>query len=173
MPNICNNETIETIAENYCSNSFNKSQALITTGYDEAYAKSGTGLKIYDNLRVKAAIAKRMALNCAKIDVTVKFIVEKLLLGLTLAEEKKDLVAIARFTELLGRYKAMFTEKIQQTGDGLRINITPAASKPVPVLPAAAPRSSFAVPLINGVVAATVAGVHYDAPAATIASGGQ
>ena len=141
MPSIKNQETVDLIAQNYCTNNYNKTKAMVDAGYSPKYADSGNGHRfVFGNVQVKAAIAMQMAKISAKMEVTVEFIVQKLLTGLQLAEEKKDLVAIARFTELLGKYKAMFTDKVQQTGEGLSINITSAPIKqlkqpPVPVLP--------------------------------------
>lgn len=57
MPDVRNIETVNAIAREYTSNGHNKSQALITVGYDETNAKSGKGLRVYDNPRVKKAIA--------------------------------------------------------------------------------------------------------------------
>lgn len=114
MPSIRNPETVDLIAQNYCTNNYNKTRAMVDAGYSAKYADTGQAHRIvFGNVRVKAAIAEKIAEISKKIDVTVEFIVEKLLTGLQLAEQKQDLVAIARFSELLGRYKAMFTDKYQ------------------------------------------------------------
>ena len=62
---------------------------------------------------IKQAIEDNKASMVAKLDVTVEFIVNKLLTGLAMAETKQDLSAMARFSELLGRYKTMFTDKVE------------------------------------------------------------
>ncbi len=61
---------------------------------------------------IKAQIAKHFEKIAQKVDVTVEFVVSKLLSGLQLAEQKSNVLAMARFLELLGRYLAMFTDNI-------------------------------------------------------------
>ncbi len=64
---------------------------------------------------IKAAIQAKAAKVAEKIDVSVEFVVKKLLNALNIAEERNNLAAIARILELLGRYKAMFTDNITTT----------------------------------------------------------
>ena len=60
-------EKAEIIASNYCTVcNFNKSEALIESGYSRTYAKSGRGLKIYEDILVKQAISKIQASNQVK-----------------------------------------------------------------------------------------------------------
>lgn len=61
MPDVRNKETVDLIAEYYCTNGQNKTKALIETGYDDEYANSGAGHKIFKNVRVEKAIAEKMA----------------------------------------------------------------------------------------------------------------
>jgi len=66
MPDIRNDETVEAIAQEYTSNGHNKSQALIKVGYDEVNARSGKGLKVYENPRLTEAIANIEAKTAKK-----------------------------------------------------------------------------------------------------------
>jgi phage terminase small subunit len=61
---------------------------------------------------IKLAIKQKSQEVSRKVDVTVEFIVEQLLIGLKMATERHNVVAMARFLELLGRYKAMFSDNI-------------------------------------------------------------
>jgi len=49
-------EKVERIAQEYCSNGFNKTQGLLAVGYTKQYAESGLGHKVYGNIRVRDAI---------------------------------------------------------------------------------------------------------------------
>lgn len=122
MPSRLTDERAEAIAQAYCTNGFNKTNGLRSIKkadgsqyYSDGYCLT-LGHKLYKNIRVKKAMDSIKAKIAEKVDVTVEFIVEKLLAGLILAEQKGDLVSMARFTELLGRHKAIFTDKYQDTG---------------------------------------------------------
>jgi len=52
-------------------------------------------------------------------------------MALELAEQKRDLASIARFTDQLGRYKAMFTDKVKSEGPDLVINVQDRPKKEV------------------------------------------
>lgn len=57
MPNIKDQSTVNAIARAFTSNGRNKTQGMITVGYDKAYADSGKGQKsVYGNIRVIEAI---------------------------------------------------------------------------------------------------------------------
>ncbi len=74
---------------------------------------------------IKQAVEAARVEMVKQIEVTVEFIVQKLLNGLSMAEVRGDLVSMARFSELLGRYKAMFTDKYQDTGQSSLPALTP------------------------------------------------
>jgi len=78
------------------------------------------GHKLVKIGKIRAAIDEIKAKKAEKIEVSVEFIVSKLMKGLSLAESKQDLVAMARFSELLGKYKAMFTENVRTTTERQR-----------------------------------------------------
>ncbi|KKN16745.1 hypothetical protein LCGC14_0972820 [marine sediment metagenome] len=69
MPSITNQETVDAIAQEYCTNGLIKSKALKAVGYTNRYAET-RGLKLYDNVRVKAAIAKVLAKLAAQTAFT-------------------------------------------------------------------------------------------------------
>lgn len=78
MPDVRNKETVDLIAEYYCTNGHNKTKALIDTGYADEYADSGAGHKVFENVRVKKAIAERMAKLQAKIEYSYDIAISQL-----------------------------------------------------------------------------------------------
>lgn len=60
MPKITNNETVQAIAQEYCSNGLKKIEALLAAGYSKSYAKT-LGLKLYADIRLIKAIAEIQA----------------------------------------------------------------------------------------------------------------
>lgn len=58
MANRLSEDKARAIAEEYCSNGRKKRDALRAVGYKESYACSGLGMKLYDNILVKRAIAE-------------------------------------------------------------------------------------------------------------------
>lgn len=69
MPTIRNIETVNLIAQNYCTNGHNKTRALVDAEYSPKYADSGRSHKVvFGNVRVKEAIAKIEAGNRAEIE---------------------------------------------------------------------------------------------------------
>ncbi len=72
MSNRLSQEKANAIAAAYCTNHHKKVKALITAGYSEPYAKT-TGLKLYDNARVKEAIVK---IEAKAVTVTVYTVIE-------------------------------------------------------------------------------------------------
>ena len=64
MPSITNQETVDAIAQEYCTNGLIKSKALKAVGYTNRYAET-RGLKLYDNVRVKPCLACSCAYSCA------------------------------------------------------------------------------------------------------------
>ena len=108
----------------YCSNGFNGSAA-----YKKAYpdCKSGheaAASRLLRNVKIKEAITAKLKDRAKKVDVTIDYVLQKILNGLELAEKRGDLPAIARFTDQLGRYLAMFTDNIRQSGKELTINVS-------------------------------------------------
>jgi len=71
MSNRLSKEKAEAIAAEYCTNGFKKVMALLNLGYKPSYAKSKTGLRIYDNVLVREAIEKIQAKTRLKTSYTV------------------------------------------------------------------------------------------------------
>lgn len=78
MPTIRNQETVDLIAQNYCSNGHNKEKALKTVGYSDSYAETLGHTKVYGNIRVKEAISKIEAKNKAKIEHNYQIAISEL-----------------------------------------------------------------------------------------------
>ena len=71
MANRLTDEKVNAIAQEYCTNGLIKSVALITVGYSENYA-THNGLKLFDNDRVKTAIAKIQAKAAEKAGYSIE-----------------------------------------------------------------------------------------------------
>ena len=56
MPTIRDENTVDIIAREYCSNGHNKAKALHTVGYGRNYAYSGQATKLYEKPALKKAI---------------------------------------------------------------------------------------------------------------------
>jgi len=113
MPNRLSDEKACLIATNYCTNGNKKTKALLRAGYKRSYAEHG-GLKLFDNIKVKEAIARIQAGQQIAIDLTTAEVMADLKYGLERAKEKDDLQSIARFAELRGKTLGMFKDKILQ-----------------------------------------------------------
>lgn len=117
MPSIKNIETINAVAEAYTSNGHNKTNALRTAGYNEDYAHSGGGMKIYSNLHVIAAIKTITDKTSAKVEHTLEQAIEMLaqnIAWLTPRAESGDVPSIRALTDacreldsICGHNKAM------------------------------------------------------------------
>lgn len=86
---------------------FNATEAAKLAGYSKKTAYS-SGQRLLKTVEIKKLLEKA-------IDVSEEFIKEKLLLGLTMAENKKNTTAMARFLELMCRTKGMLTDNINTT----------------------------------------------------------
>lgn len=104
-------EKADLIASAYMSNGFKKSEALVSVGYKENYAKSNCAHKVYNNPLVKQSIAKLQANQTLKTSVTVENIVKELDSTIELALAKNDLNTVARCIELKGKTIGAFADK--------------------------------------------------------------
>ena len=91
---------------------FNCLQAMLRAGYSKKYAKHWN-TKILEDIGVKTEIDRIIAKRVKKCDFTADEIREQMEWGAKEARKRGDLQALARFTELQGRHKAMFTDKHQ------------------------------------------------------------
>ena len=114
MPNIKDNSTVEAIARAFCSNGRDKHKALLEVGYKESYARS-KGMLLYEDKRVMDAIERTDAKAVRSSKLTIAEVLSDLAYGLEQAKlrDPPDLNAIARFSELRGKYLAMYTDKLQ------------------------------------------------------------
>ena len=69
MPHINDQSTINAIARSFCAENRDKGKALRSAGYSRHYSEHG-GLKLFDDVRVKNAIAKIDAKQGEKLDHT-------------------------------------------------------------------------------------------------------
>jgi hypothetical protein len=90
MANRLSKEKAGLIASNYCTNGFKKVQALLDSGYKTSYATSAVGLRLYDNIKVKEAIACIEARNAASATMTVDKVQSLYQAAYDLAEETKQ-----------------------------------------------------------------------------------
>jgi len=105
----------QAFVEHYCGDAnYNGAKACRLAGYS-VHTDHEQAARLLTKDSIKQAVAAKKADISKNIEVTVTYIVSKLLLGLQIAEQKQDLVAMARFSELLGRWKAMFTDNLNTT----------------------------------------------------------
>lgn len=108
MPNINDDSTVEAVARAFTSNGRVKMNALMEVGYNKRYSRT-CGLKIYDNIRVKAAIARIDAKTWAK---SVKSRKQRQEFWSDVMETAPNMSDKLRASELLGKSEADFTETV-------------------------------------------------------------
>lgn len=69
--NRLSDEKAQLIASTYCLNGFEKVKALLSVGYSKTYANN-VGLKLFDNDKVKLAVARIQNVQAAKTGYTVE-----------------------------------------------------------------------------------------------------
>ena len=82
--------------------------AQLQAGYSKSYAHNST-----NNICVK--ICQEEILRDIKKQITVEYILSELNRIAKLAEDDKDYSAVIRAKELLGRWLAMFTDKVESS----------------------------------------------------------
>lgn len=109
------------IADEYIKLDFaDKTTPLLNVGYAESYAKT-LGHKLYSNMLVKTAIGQKMAKIAEETNLTPEWIASQLIVNLNSAKTAKRYADVNKALELLGRYKAMFTDRHEITaGAGRR-----------------------------------------------------
>lgn len=112
--NVLSKEKAQIIAQEYVTNGFHKSGALIKAGYAEKYSKTSAAGKIFEKPEVKNAIDAIMRRSAAVCDVEVDEIIAGLRLKAFPSGDAKVRDADnIRALELLGKYKLMFSERLQ------------------------------------------------------------
>ncbi len=86
---------------------FNATEAAKKAKYSEKTAYS-QGQRLLKHVEIKKIIEKA-------VNVSEEFIKEKMLLGLTIAENRKNTTAMARFLELMCRIKGMLKDNVNVT----------------------------------------------------------
>ena len=126
MPNIKDKTTVNAIARAYCSNGRNKLEALKTIGYSKSYYSTRGIGKVYSNVRVIAAIKAIDAKSVKKATLTIQSVLDNLSWAINQAKTKNppDLAAIARLSELQGKYLSMFSESGNNAATGLNLNFS-------------------------------------------------
>lgn len=94
MPDIRENSTIEALAQVFTTNGRKQEQAMIAVGYTPAYANSYCG-KMWDNPRVKAAIARIDKKQAQIGHRTVENLDSMYQSGFDIAETQKNPAAMA------------------------------------------------------------------------------
>lgn len=138
MANRLSKDKARAIAVEYCSNGRKRRDALKAVGYAKSYAESGLGMKLYDNILVKAEITAIDVAKEAKDAVSVNYVVTKLqevaercMQEMPILDEDgeetgewqfKDAGA-NRALELLGKHVGAFEKDNSQGRTQLQLNI--------------------------------------------------
>lgn len=104
-------------------------QAAIKAGYSPKTAYSIASENL-NKPEIKAEIDKRKAEIEAKTDYTIEFVRQKMIDLLNMSIEANDRTNIKGALELLGKHKAMFTDKLISTQD----NVKPLSDKELEIL---------------------------------------
>ena len=103
-----NIDKLTKVADEYLTNGFAKVAALLAAGYSENYSNH-TGLKLFDNDRLKAIISQKQQKLALKTEITAEYILNGIKAiaddSTTSATEK------LRAFELLGKKLALWIEK--------------------------------------------------------------
>ena len=119
MANRLSDEKANLIASHYCTNGYKRVEALLSSGYKETYAKH-VGLKLFDNVTVKQAIARIEAKNSAKTSRTVQSIDDMLVVAYDLAKLNKHTSAMVAASTSIARLYGMDRQTIQVDADELK-----------------------------------------------------
>lgn len=123
-------EKAKAVATEYCKNGYKKAKALIDNGYSVKYARTGRGLKVFDNALVLAAITEIEDNKQAKaeynydvamsdLNTVIANLREQCKQGNTSANQVL-IAAIRERNDISGLHK----QHIVQSGQGLTINVS-------------------------------------------------
>jgi len=118
----------------------NATQAAIRAGYSPKGA-TVRGSELLANSKVRAAIERLRAAERARGRHKAEDILQGLA-DIAFDPAKKDADRI-RALELLGKSQALFTDRLEQSGDGLSINIKSKGPLEAPARPQKAPEGRF------------------------------
>jgi hypothetical protein len=133
MGNRFTNEKAQAIAIEYCTNGFKKVAALISVGYRQSYANCKRGLSLYNNVKVKSAIAKIQTASVAKTGYSVAQAQEEYEEARNLAMRVNQPAAAA--TAITGKARLYGMDKDANIGEKTIIIISPRVSKVVESTP--------------------------------------
>ncbi len=122
MPRITDKSTIEAIAREFCKDRC-KSKALQAGGYSKYYSERA-GLKLFTNVQLIDEIARLDAESAEKAELTIQSVLKNIDWGIKQAVIDKDLPALARLSELQGKYLSMWSEQGNNAATGLSLNFT-------------------------------------------------
>ncbi|MDD5355692.1 MAG: hypothetical protein PHY56_04105 [Candidatus Omnitrophica bacterium] len=117
MSNRLSPEKAKAIATEYLTNGLRKVDALLACGYAPVYARKG-GLKLWDNIVLKDAIAQIQAKQAIKLNITPESITEELQEVKLMALSKTDCSSATRCIELKGKIGGVFeADNRQKSGE--------------------------------------------------------
>lgn len=121
MPSIKDESTVEKIAQVFCGEGKrNRGESLRIVGYAESTCISGKALEdVYGNLRVKAAIARKDAVNAQIGNRTVKDLDRMYQKGYDVAETQKNPTGMATNTTGIARLYGMDKDAGASGGDAV------------------------------------------------------
>ena len=109
MPDVRNIETVRALAKEYRSSNYNKTKAMIAVGYDEEYAKTGHGQKVFVNVRVVEEIERLEGKEEEKLDLSREKQHQKLKEAFDIAKTGKNPAAmtsaVREQNEMLGYHR--------------------------------------------------------------------
>lgn len=120
MPTILNQETVDQIAQNYCSNGHNKEKAMKDAGYSKSYAETLGHSIIYSNIRVIEAIAKVEAENKAKVEHNREISLKNLETAYVMAREKNDISSMIAAEREKNAITGLHVQTVLTTSDQQR-----------------------------------------------------
>ena len=106
----------------------NGTKAALAAGYSEKSAHV-TATKLLKQEAIRDRIVELKAENMSRNNITVDKVLADLEHDKIMAREHHKYSVSKACTELQGRYLAMFKDNVNQTGDGLTINVTRATDE--------------------------------------------
>ena len=119
MANRLSDERVNAIASNYCTNDNKKVKALLSCGYSVNYANN-SGLKLFDNERVKAAIKLIEDKTSEKTEITRELLDKMYLETYKLAKSNKHTAAMNGSIAGAARLRGWDKQTIQVDADELK-----------------------------------------------------
>ena len=119
MANRLSKEKANLIATHYCTNDYNKTEALLSSGYSKTYAMN-VGLKLFVNDRVMEAIERIEAAKKVQTARTVQSLDDMLVTAYDLAKETNQSAAMVSACTAIARLYGMDKQTINTDQDEQR-----------------------------------------------------